>query len=231
MTNEIQKIDACLEALGTDGFAQRFVDFSAALGVDQLMVFDLGESHMRCLLSYHYSNAALAGTLVSEYLDGWYLHDTLLPRLKAAQPSSLEVVQVDAAALAMDDAYRAKFFAQPGLRAKTTVLAVGQRHRLFVSFYSSAASPDPCDPNLAKLAARVVLMHFEADRSSSTPEPLDVLSEREKAVCLGILSGQKAEIIAAELGVAASSVVTYRKRAYAKLGVASRAGLFAICAT
>lgn len=224
----MEKIDACLAALGTDGFAQRFVDFSAAPGVDQLMVFDLGSDRMRCLLSYHYSNAVLAGTLASEYLDGWYLRDPLLPLLEKALPQTLDVVEVDGAE--MDEAYRAKFFESPGLRAKTTVIAVGTRHRLFVSFYASESTATPCDPRLAKLASRLALLHFETTHASATPAPLNVLSEREKAVCVGILSGQKAEVIAADLGVAPSSVVTYRKRAYAKLGITSRAGLFAICA-
>lgn len=230
MTEQIDKIDACLATLGTDGFAQRFVDFSAALGVDQLMVFDLGLDRMRCLLSYHYSNAVLAGTLASEYLDGWYLRDPLLPLLEKALPQTLDVVEVEVDGAEMDEVYCAKFFESPGLRAKTTVIAVGSRHRLFVSFYASEGASARCDPSMAKLAARLALLHFEMAHASKTPAPLNVLSQREKAVCLGILSGQKAEAIAADLGVAPSSVVTYRKRAYAKLGITSRAGLFAICA-
>lgn len=58
-----------------------------------------------------------------------------------------------------------------------------------------------------------------------------MLSARERAVCLGILAGRKAELIAGDIDVAASTVVTYRKRAYAKLGINSRAALFAICQT
>lgn len=48
-------------------------------------------------------------------------------------------------------------------------------------------------------------------------------------MCLGVLAGRKAEVIAHELGVAPTSVVTYRRRAYDKLGIASRGELFAIC--
>ena len=48
-------------------------------------------------------------------------------------------------------------------------------------------------------------------------------------MCQGILNGKKAEAIAGDLDVAPSTVVTYRKRAYAKLGIGARADLFAIC--
>tara|TARA_B100002051_G_C16730113_1_gene637732 strand:- start:743 stop:919 length:177 start_codon:yes stop_codon:yes gene_type:complete len=55
-----------------------------------------------------------------------------------------------------------------------------------------------------------------------------VLSDRERAVCLGIPSDRKSEAIAAELGIAPSSVITCRKRADGKLDISCRAGLFAI---
>jgi len=72
-------------------------------------------------------------------------------------------------------------------------------------------------------------MHFERMSKRDIPAPLAVLSKREAAICLDMLAGRKAEGIAAELSVAASTVVSYRTRAPAKLGVTSRAGLFAIC--
>jgi DNA-binding CsgD family transcriptional regulator len=37
------------------------------------------------------------------------------------------------------------------------------------------------------------------------------------------------EAIAADIGVAASSAITYHKRAYEKLGITSRGALFALC--
>ncbi|WP_319825965.1 helix-turn-helix transcriptional regulator [Thalassovita sp.] len=225
----VRKIDACLETLGSDAFAPVFVDFVATFGVDQIMVFSIEGERARCLLSYHFANAALAGKLATAYLDGWFRRDPLLPELAAARTNSVQLRSLDAITGEMDVDYRRKFFDAPGLVAKTTVLAVGETLRLFVSFYASAGSADGCDPDLARVAGRLALLHFERAEENSTPAPLRVLSEREQAVCLGILSGRKAEAIAADLGVASSSVVTYRKRAYGKLGITSRAGLFAIC--
>ena len=43
-----------------------------------------------------------------------------------------------------------------------------------------------------------------------------------------MLAGKKAEIIAEEIGIGPSGVVTYRQRAYQKLGISSRGQLLFI---
>ncbi|MDF0602072.1 helix-turn-helix transcriptional regulator [Psychromarinibacter sp. C21-152] len=231
MSSTARMIDACLETLGSEGFAPVFADFVETLGVDQIMVFAISADAARCLFSRHFANAALAGDLAAAYLEGGYRDDPLLPALKDAPRDSVEMHRLEDMATRMDADYRHRFFDAPGLSAKTTVIAVGDTLRLFVSFYAADAVRDACNPDLARLAGRLTLMHFERAFDTGVPAPLTVLSDRERAVCLGILSGQKSEAIAADLGVAASSVITYRKRAYGKLGVTSRAGLFAICST
>lgn len=55
------------------------------------------------------------------------------------------------------------------------------------------------------------------------------LTPREKAVACRIAAGMGTEEIARDMGVMPATVVTFRKRAYAKLGVGSRAELFARC--
>lgn len=55
------------------------------------------------------------------------------------------------------------------------------------------------------------------------------LSPREIEVCAMILQGVATEGIALEIGISKTSVITYRKRAYAKLGIATQNELFAAC--
>ena len=57
----------------------------------------------------------------------------------------------------------------------------------------------------------------------------DGLTPREKAVACRIASGMGTDEIARDMGVAPATVITFRKRAYAKLGIGSRAELFARC--
>lgn len=75
----------------------------------------------------------------------------------------------------------------------------------------------------------LIYKHFALNERLRLEGPLAFLSEREQQVCRAVLRGKKNEAIAAELDIAASSVITYRKRAYEKLGITSRAQLFALC--
>ncbi len=222
-------IDNCLATTGTSEFAPAFCHFVETLGSDQIMVFAIEGNKARCLLSRHFRKDVMAEKLAAQYLDGWFLKDPLLPDLLAIPPGKIELRKLDEFSHRMSKEYRQNFFDMPGLLSKTTLLAVGSRLRLFVSLYQAGDGGFGPDPDLARLAGRLALAHFECMADTGTPAPLDVLSDRERAVCLGILSGRKAEAIAADIGLAASTVVTYRKRAYAKLGIASRTGLFAIC--
>lgn len=231
MTTAAHQIELCLARLGTDSFAQAFCDLVETLSVDQIMVFAIGAGGASCLLSRHFSHGALGDALAAQYLDGWYNHDPLLPALRAADPDTVTLHRVDDMTAQMSDEYRHIFFDAPGLHAKTTLLGVGQALKLFVSLYQTGAETEPPDPDLSRLVGRLALLHFEQKIQTAEPAVLDVLSARERAVCLGILAGRKAELIAGDIDVAASTVVTYRKRAYAKLGINSRAALFAICQT
>ena len=54
------------------------------------------------------------------------------------------------------------------------------------------------------------------------------LTERERKVCALALAGVSIEGSAYELGIKKSSIITYRKRAYARLGISSLNELFLI---
>lgn len=57
----------------------------------------------------------------------------------------------------------------------------------------------------------------------------DGLTPRENAVACRIAAGMDTNEIAEDMGVMPATVITFRKRAYAKLGIGSRAELFARC--
>lgn len=217
-----EKIDACLALAGEDAWATPFLALVEAVGAAQVMVFSYRANHAACLLSRNFDVRGLGGRLAADYLDGWFLQDPFHARVMALPAGGLvqAVGQPE-----VTEAYRARFFDRPGLAGKTAVLVAGTRLRLIVNLYWAEAASQSALPSLL---GRLALLHFEA-RLSEVPAALAVLSERERAVCLGMLAGKKAETIAADLGVASSSVVTYRKRAYGKLGISSRGALFAIC--
>jgi len=92
--------------------------------------------------------------------------------------------------------------------------------------------------SLARLFANCAIKHYAADvdgdavvRSEATERIGDLcpdLTEREREVILRILDGVTADRIAEDLGISSTTVVTYRSRAYQKLGVSTRRELFAI---
>lgn len=57
------------------------------------------------------------------------------------------------------------------------------------------------------------------------------LTNREKEVCSRILLGMNSDGIALDLGIKMQSVLTYRKRAYARLNITSQNELFSLCLT
>ncbi|HWT37604.1 MAG TPA: helix-turn-helix transcriptional regulator [Paraburkholderia sp.] len=55
------------------------------------------------------------------------------------------------------------------------------------------------------------------------------LSKRELDVLTGVLEGRSAQEIGDTMGIKATSVVTYQKRAFRRLGISSQRQLFALC--
>lgn len=89
---------------------------------------------------------------------------------------------------------------------------------------------------LAPLIATSISRHCrleadgEGDYRSSVSDDIDqlcsLLTQRERQVILRILDGVTVEQIAGELGLKPTTVITYRSRAYEKLGISSRRELF-----
>ncbi|MCO0613234.1 helix-turn-helix transcriptional regulator [Lutimaribacter sp. EGI FJ00015] len=225
----LHALDDCLARLGDDGWADAFVTLAQRTGAAQVMIFSYTPDAAACLLSRNFRAKALGARLGAEYLQGWFRQDPLFEVLLSLPTGALRRVESGDVLPDMSSAYRSRFYDRPGLQGKTAILATGAKLKLAVNLYwpRAASSAAPCP--LETIAGRLALLHFEARPEHNYPAPLAVLSERERAVCLGILSGKKAEAIAADLGVAVSSVVTYRTRAYQKLGISSRGSLFAVC--
>lgn len=55
------------------------------------------------------------------------------------------------------------------------------------------------------------------------------LTRRERQVCCEIIKGKTAREIAADLGIGITSVITFRRRAYLKLGIRKHHQLLAVC--
>jgi DNA-binding CsgD family transcriptional regulator len=112
-----------------------------------------------------------------------------------------------------------------------------------VNFYRTVAQGTYSRAEAARLSelapalAAIVARHFQDDISDkatklemlfATGDCFRTLTSREKDVCLRILLGYGSEAISAELGISLHSTLTYRKRAYQRLGISSQNELFGL---
>src|SRR5262245_5850333 len=139
--------------------------------------------------------------------------------------------------------YRKIFFQDSGIVDKFATAIWVEDTCFYVNFYRIAAQGRFSPVQLERLQAIAptigasVARHFqttaprpEQDIAAlfATRAPLCDLTAREQEVCRGILAGLSSEAISQELGISLHSTLTYRKRAYDRLGISSQNELFAI---
>lgn len=227
-----------LEQLGTTGFYDSFLDWlQQEFGTEQCMLFYCPDGQQVSTLIYKdYARAASGKRLAEAYVsERHYLHDPNFQTLKTLASGQIEIVRFHAVSTNMGLHYRKEFFETPGFTDKISIIRGTDQGNYYINLYRR----DPCfdqrfddhvfTQNVCSLVSILVSKHFELNANLRQEGPLAFLSEREQQVCRQVLQGKKNEMIAAELDIAVSSVITYRKRAYEKLGISSRAQLFALC--
>lgn len=229
----IQAIAGCVPKIGLMAYTQSFLDAVRVTGAGQVTAFGYEQDQANCLLSRNFLSEEKGGTLAATYVDGWFRDDPLFKQVMEMGEDGCAVRQLEDLLPCLSPSYFAMFFGGPGFRTKVAVLVAQPPLKMALNLYfegSPAGSPrDALEANLYGLLGRTLATHFLRLNLPEFPLPLAVLSERERQVCVGMLEGKKAEIIAEEIGVGTSSVVTYRQRAYQKLGISSRGQLFSIC--
>lgn len=232
----IEAVADCVPVIGTDAFTDRFMRAVNLTGAGQATAFGYEEGRARCMISRNFLTEEMSLTLAAIYVDGWFRHDPLYARALEMADCECVVERLEGLLPSLSAEYVRTFFGKAGWRTKVAVLAVHGTLRMVLNLYFVSDDPTRRTPSAGlgttgvyRLLGRMLATHFVRQNPLDFPLPLAVLSERERQVCIGMLDGKKAEIIADEIGVSPSSVVTYRQRAYQKLGISSRGQLFSIC--
>jgi DNA-binding CsgD family transcriptional regulator len=189
--------------------------------------------------------------IASVYSRDHYQKDDL-QRLMRCYPASFEspTVMVHRQCIAdiEDDDYRAACYQSIGIVERASVLVrTGRSQSLSINFYRDQAAGLFSDVDiehlieLAPLLAACATRHSALDtqslsvyRGAVTDELAELcpcLTVREREVVQRILDGATTERIADELKIRPTTVITYRARAYEKIGVGSRRELFAALLT
>ncbi len=149
-----------------------------------------------------------------------------------------------------DENYRFHCFETPGLIDRLSIIASTRSFLYCINFYRCAdtgpfsESEAQAVLGYAPVLAALSVKHDQVacknpvvpDRVARVSELVQRLStiqkrltQRELEITARILIGMTSEAIALDLGITSSSVITYRRRAYAKLGIASQSELFSLC--
>jgi DNA-binding CsgD family transcriptional regulator len=233
-------------AIGRPAFPQTLIDtLRRVAGVGHCMVFSFaGERSASCLLDV--GNIAIGSALGLAYSEHFHLADpnreVILGRRTAVAP----VVLPAFAPRMYGDNYRKIFFDDSGIVDKFATAIWVDDTCFYVNFYRIASQGRFRRNQLERLArtaptiSAAVARHFQRECPAefgplrgletlfATCEPLASLTVREKQVSLRILSGFSSEAISADLGIGLQSTLTYRKRAYDRLGISSQNELFGI---
>jgi DNA-binding CsgD family transcriptional regulator len=145
-----------------------------------------------------------------------------------------------------NEAYRAACYAQPNVSDRLSLLVLPMDSVwLSINLYRDSAygqfAPGELEyiESVAPLFAHAAKGHY-ALNGQHQQDPAAAMLARIRRVCpaltpreldvlRGTLDGASAAEIAAQMGVKPASVVTYQKRAYARLGISNQRQLFALC--
>jgi DNA-binding CsgD family transcriptional regulator len=181
------------------------------------------------------------------YLGGLYRHDPSLTLAYGIVGVRVLRVRRDTIANA---AYRDAIFVRAGILERLTIAAMDAQRLVTLNLYrrdesgAFAAGEIEAVESSAELLAALAVKHVgmvgallrsrdRGDRIAALMARLaaldGALTGRELDVLARVLLGMTSEGIALDLRISANTVVTYRKRAYGRLGVSSQAELFARC--
>lgn len=242
-------VAACIEAMGGDDFDECLLALlRQAVRIEQCMIFAYASGdEVDCLLAANERQPRVAGRLARLYAGGLFRQDPNYRRLRqvvAAEgesdvPSGTELMSMQAEE--MSPSYRNHLFAFPDLVDKVSLAIAEGGGVYYLNLYRGreVGAFDEADLErlnaLAPLLASLIRRHYGTPRSAAVQPSreesavLAPLSERERQLCLYLLRGHTLKTAAVELEIALSTAETYRKRAYAKLGVPSKARLVALC--
>ncbi|MBF7053809.1 helix-turn-helix transcriptional regulator [Halomonas sp. KAO] len=235
----------CVAELGDSAFGDHLTALlRGSLGVEQCILFAYTRGDvMSTLLVDNSRYPKVAGRLARLYAGGLFRQDPNYPRLRQLLQTGDGRANAELVSMPedMSPAYRSHLFAFPDLADKASIVIPAPEIVYYLNLYRDLAR-GPFSrldleeiQTLTPLIASLVRRHYRQARPAALParyedaEVLQALSSRERELCLLLLHGHTLKTAAAELDIAPSTADTFRKRAYAKLGVRSKAELLALC--
>jgi DNA-binding CsgD family transcriptional regulator len=242
----ISAITPAVLAIGRPSFPKTLIGaLRRVADVGHCMVFSFAdERSAACLLDA--GNIPTGHDLGVAYSEHFHQSDPNREAIFQKADGTDQIVLPTFARRMYSDSYRKLFFEDSDIIDKFATAIWVEQTCFYVNFYRITSQGRFTREQVHRLTSvapavsAAVARHFQQVAAAdgdpalrlgtlfATAVPFVALTGREKDVCVRILSGLSSEAIAAELGVGLHSVLTYRKRAYEKLGISSQNELFAM---
>lgn len=241
----IAQLELLADAMGTEHFEQRMLDVVNTIApVEEIWGLAIASDLRPKPIAWCGKRADMANR-ARKYAQNYSRFDPLMLEITEQKAPNLMMVRLDRSMSIDHDMFRWSCFEEPEFASRITV---GRTHPFgwsMVSFFCGA------DQGMADLTARLsefavstyplARRHFDLpdwSHSGQLPVPTDrietklskrfpALTPRECTVCAMTMVGYSSGRIALDLGIAQATVLTYRRRAYERLGISSAAELVA----
>lgn len=245
-------LDQAILRVGHPAFADALMAHVRRIAaVDHCMVFAFkSDRDAQCLLTA--GNIAIGNDLGDAYAGHFHANDPNKEAIFSGDGNASAIIMPFVARGRYRHDYRKLFFDDSGIVDKFAAALWHEGVCIYTNFYRVTASGRYSDRQIAALhragpaLAATVARHCQLSLAAKSPQPQDTtmllrqafllpplksLTRRERDVCIAILLGFSSEAIGRELAISLNSVLTYRRRAYQRLGITSQNELFAMVMT
>ncbi|MBO9499515.1 MAG: helix-turn-helix transcriptional regulator [Novosphingobium sp.] len=237
--NEIDTVARLTSAIGTPAFPRRFLETLGAFSGSELcsaFAFERsGPPRVVFAEGWLATVPAFAQIASADYAREYWRRDAVGQRMRSrGSAGAIEVFRVTAGGIS-DAEHRRACYDRAGVGERLSLCRAGSPAILASGYRMRAAGPfgiadiervERFAPLLMSALGRHVELAEGSDGGGDAIQLLMAgehgLTGREAQVAAGLAQGLGQAEIGAEAGLALSSVITYRRRAYRKLGVADR---------
>lgn len=230
----------CIQAVGTDAFRTRLADLMLnSFQIQEFLVFRRSLPGGAPAILFTESRDGHSAARARAYCAGFYREDPIYQVLNNDNPDGTYAIRVR-----MDEIrnpiFRNTCYRRPGLGEKLTLAAKSGDEIVAISLFGYEREGGFTQEQVNQLThfgsmlLPILSLHYRLIGDTARPKRVSAaemeecvawafpeLTARETAVCARSILGVTAEGIALDLGIKQTSVLTYRRRAYARLNINS----------
>jgi DNA-binding CsgD family transcriptional regulator len=231
-------------AIGTNQFSKMlFAEAQRALSLRQLVAYRFRpDTSVELLMAESTNDDGNMHRVIRDFSRSLYKRDPIRNQMCPAPVRQLTVHHIKAETIP-DVMFRDTLYRTQRMASKTAIVVQRPSDVLVIGFFRGEDTDELSGQQWEFIERSAGTIAAAVERHCdliTTPMTIDwasrlqaisdrtALSRQEIAVCTQILEGYFNEAVAINMGLSVHSVITYRRRAFAKLGITTQSELFAI---